>query len=124
MGYFFTLLKLPFQYEPKSFSLLNCVYVPDFYLPTLNIFGEVKPSKSPFHSNPKNVSQWIVNHPHYQLKWYPFSASSNLAIFIDQPGNYPVYEIANDGSFVLNEYFDKISPLNEFITLANTTRFR
>lgn len=35
-------IKIKYQYEPKTFDLGNTTYTPDFYLPELNIYLEVK----------------------------------------------------------------------------------
>lgn len=39
----FTALKIDFQYEPEGFSLDGEGYLPDFYLPKVRLFAEVKP---------------------------------------------------------------------------------
>lgn len=40
---FFLSLQFDFQYEPEGFELPSGRYLPDFYFPTIRMFGEVKP---------------------------------------------------------------------------------
>lgn len=35
-------LGIIWQYEPKTFDLGNCTYTPDFYIPTIDIYIEIK----------------------------------------------------------------------------------
>ena len=39
---FFDTLGIPWRYEPEGFSLSSGPYLPDFYLPSLDVFVEVK----------------------------------------------------------------------------------
>jgi hypothetical protein len=43
--------KIKWQYEPKTFNLGNTTYTPDFYLPEINIYIEVKGYKSDIFKN-------------------------------------------------------------------------
>ena len=42
---FFDALKMPFFYEPEGFSFEGHNYLPDFYLPTIETYIEIKPNK-------------------------------------------------------------------------------
>lgn len=43
---FFEKVGLAWNYEPEGFSLLSGNYLPDFFLPELNLWFEVKPDKT------------------------------------------------------------------------------
>jgi len=43
---FFDSLKIKYRYEPEGFKFGDECYLPDFYLPDLNMFAEVKPDAS------------------------------------------------------------------------------
>ena len=40
---FFDSLGLRYEYEPEGFGLPSCAYLPDFFLPQVGMWGEVKP---------------------------------------------------------------------------------
>ena len=44
---FFTIAEIEFQYEPEGFDLGGINYLPDFWLPRLGLFVEVKPPSEP-----------------------------------------------------------------------------
>ena len=41
---FFTMIGIPWLYEHQGFDVEGRWYLPDFYFPTLDIYGEVKPT--------------------------------------------------------------------------------
>ena len=43
---FFDSLKIKYRYEPEGFKFSDECYLPDFYLPDLKMFAEVKPDAS------------------------------------------------------------------------------
>lgn len=52
---FFDAMHIQYEYEPEGFILSNGqAYLPDFYLPLLDIYVEVKPTSCNFISHPNN----------------------------------------------------------------------
>lgn len=52
---FFDAMHIRYEYEPEGFILSNGqAYLPDFYLPLLDIYVEVKPASSNFISHPND----------------------------------------------------------------------
>lgn len=42
-------MEIPFEYEPEGFQTEHGGYLPDFFLPTINLYLEVKPPSEPEH---------------------------------------------------------------------------
>lgn len=92
---FFDSLKEKWEYEPEGFVLENGVkYLPDFYIPSLDSYVEVKPSI--------NLEQYdldgILDLYKYDLenKWKPFSKNKKLLIAIGLPHAKCMWLLVNE----------------------------
>lgn len=72
---FFDACNLPYEYEKEGYELKDGTrYLPDFYLPTFDLYIEIKP-KLPNMNNNKQVDEW-------ERKCSDFRDSTGLAIFL------------------------------------------
>lgn len=56
---FFTLLKIPYEYEPNAFDIGDGeAYIPDFFLPDQNAYVEVKGSRPDIY-DPEGLRRWL-----------------------------------------------------------------
>lgn len=62
---FFSKLGIQFQYEPEGFELQECRYLPDFYLPQVSWWAEIKPERFTFAEESKPYS--LVKTTGYKL---------------------------------------------------------
>jgi hypothetical protein len=98
-AYFFDLINVKYVYECDGFELNNGVrYLPDFFLPDMDLYAEVKPRYQSETGHKDNVwsGQWILQHPDYKTKWKPFSEYKSLAILIGNPGEIMITKIPKE----------------------------
>jgi hypothetical protein len=100
---FFDEMGIKWEYEPEGFKLDNgIVYVPDFYLPGLGVYIEIKHDYNPFNGDAFDtvdgqvflnqfpiISQYekLCWHEDYKPKWLPFSFYQKLAVLFGEPSN-------------------------------------
>lgn len=74
---FFDALNVDYEYEPEGFVLSNGeAYLPDFYLSTLNIYVEIKPSNDLFILK-EDDSTIFFSEGHDKYAHFAFDASNN-----------------------------------------------
>lgn len=105
---FFDLLKLQYKYEPEGYVLdTGECYLPDFYFPTLDCYGEVKPDdcqpyliRQEIKYCPKlnckeyREANWnaVLYHKDFH-KWDMFSYHKGLLVFFGSPHVGPYFDI-------------------------------
>lgn len=58
---FFDTLKIKYEYEPEGYKLKNGIYyLPDFYLPDLEYYAEVKGKNNHLYEDMKKVEQFVM----------------------------------------------------------------
>lgn len=77
---FFDALCIPWEYEKEGYEIAGVRYLPDFWLPTINMFAEVKPDK--FDRAARNLAIQIENQTGF-----------DVLMLCGQPANRPVSSI-------------------------------
>ena len=73
---FFTLLGIEFEYEPEGYEFDNGqMYLPDFYLPRLKLFVEIKPRLP--------IPEWQLS------KIISFAKGLPIILLVGNPSNMP-----------------------------------
>jgi hypothetical protein len=80
---FFDALEIPWEYEPEGYWVSDVPYLPDFYLPTLGVFAEVKPSG--FFHREDDDSEKIKMEIIHSLWNAPTSGKERLIIISGNP---------------------------------------
>ena len=91
---FFDALSIPWEYEQEGFEFAGVRYLPDFWLPLVNMFAEVKPKA--FERGELNLCIQLQNQTEY-----------DVLMLIGQPSNNPVKAIttyARDYEYCLTNY--------------------
>jgi len=107
---FFNECGIKYIYEPEGFVLENGQwYLPDFYLPQLDCYVEVKPFSG---GTLKDAD--VKSHLDYKLKWVPFSHEKMLALLFGVPhaNAFPVLgdpmykeQVDEEFPFCWNEFY-------------------
>lgn len=131
---FFDTMGIPFAYEPEGYKLSDgTYYLPDFFLPTFNIFAEVKPSRSLWNikTNEFGYLQWDSS-PGYKILERLCEDTHTGGILLEGAPLEGWYQMAicdsTDGS--AGNYFNEpcatfaTNAFNENVILINDTRDR
>ena len=143
---YFDSLKQKWEYEPEGFILENGVkYLPDFFIPELDAYVEVKPSINLEQNDLKGILDLYKYDLEY--KWKPFSKNKKLLIAIGLPHAHTMWLLSdlNDDDYKIIEvipfaYLEKESygnfyysggysdwsdwePFNQAIIKAKVSRF-
>jgi hypothetical protein len=77
---FFTLIGQRWEYEPEKFHLSSGVYIPDFYLPDLRVYVEIKPNADVLTNYDRDrYAELVLSHPE----------CAGFFLFIDRPRTQP-----------------------------------
>lgn len=80
---FFDAMGIEYQHEPEGFILSNKQpYLPDFYLPTLGIYVEVKPAHLNFISHPNDEEVTFGNEEKYGYFMHDITSAGYGAWFV------------------------------------------
>ena len=80
---FFDAMGIGYQYEPEGFILSNKQpYLPDFYLPTLGIYVEVKPAHLNFISHPNDEEVTFGSEEKYGYFMHDITSAGYGAWFV------------------------------------------
>lgn len=94
---FYDALRIPWVYEPEGFALgAGLAYLPDFYLPHLNCYIEIKPEAPSDHERDKAARLTVLT-------------SRTVFIFFGQPGHhfnggYPSGQSDSDSAWKIDVY--------------------
>ena len=106
---YFDSLKQKWEYEPEGFILENGVkYLPDFFIPELDAYVEVKPSINLEQDDMYGILDLYKND--FENKWKPFSKNKNLLIAIGLPHAHTMW--------LLNDFDDHDYKIIEVIPFA------
>lgn len=89
---FFDALSIPWEYEKEGYEIAGVRYLPDFWLPTIKMFAEVKPGA--FDRAARNLAIQINNQTGFEV-----------LMLNGQPYNAPVKAVSSiDGKVYETEY--------------------
>lgn len=96
---FFDALDLKYQYEPEGYEIGDIKYLPDFYLPDLDIFVEIKPSAPPLDE---------------LRKVQAFADYKQIVLIMGQPGaTFDQYGAGVSIEYVASRYMPLLGPEKE-----------
>ena len=108
---YFDSLIVNWEYEPEGFVLENGVkYLPDFYIPSLDSYVEVKPSINLEQDDLDGILNLYKYD--YEYKWKPFSKNKKLLIAVGLPHANAMWLLSD-----LNDYDYKIIEVIPFAYL-------
>jgi len=110
---FFDAMNIQWQYELEGYILGNRSYLPDFFLPTVEMYGEVKPK--PFNAREKAVAKQLAREsgkPVLMLIDVPDFKPYNAY----QPDTWKSSEIIIMDYFLVSKFLPKRFPASNFIT--------
>jgi hypothetical protein len=95
---YFDSLKQKWEYEPEGFVLENGVkYLPDFYIPELDTYVEVKPSINLEQGDMDGILNLYKDD--FENKWKPFSKNKKLLLAVGVPHATSMWLLFNDESY-------------------------
>lgn len=104
---YFDSLGIQWIYEHEGYVLSSGVnYLPDFYLPALDMHVEIKPHFDLCYSEGLIQDEFtqLICHQDYRTKWFPFSICKKLTVKFGLPGFIPSLLLYGaDGVVVENE---------------------
>lgn len=86
---FFDALCIPWEYEKEGYEIAGVRYLPDFWLPTIKMFAEVKPGA--FDKAARNLAIQINNQTGF-----------DVLMLCGQPYNAPAKAISNIGGLLID----------------------
>jgi hypothetical protein len=105
---YFDSLQEKWEYEPEGFLLENGVkYLPDFYIPSLDSYVEVKPSINLEQDDMYGILDLYKDD--FKNKWKPFSKNKKLLLAVGLPHARQMWLLFNDESFD-NDGITKVLP--------------
>jgi hypothetical protein len=112
---FFQEIGLKWQYEIEGFEGEGFKYLPDFYLPTINTWIEIKP----FMPDKKEINKLSkftdALHTDYPEAWQSVYLIIGNPYIDDYCKEYELYPVTHDGLYKLDEYFIKCFRCNRII---------
>lgn len=100
---FFDALSLKWEYEPEGFETRAGWYLPDFYLPEMDIWAEVKPDQS---------SRKMDEDDKDKILFFVFESRSNL-IILDGPPSKKVYSVVRPCLLCASDCDSDWDPFNQ-----------
>ncbi len=85
---FFDAIGIPWVYEPEAFALQAGNYLPDFYLPSMDLWVECKPEN--YSENDSRHFEFAAVHPFALLVGNPRSEMQDNQTFWPEPPGLPV----------------------------------
>lgn len=119
----FEMSSLRYEYELEGFCLPNGVkYLPDFYLPELESYVEVKPEYQFAEKKWQQITPFdISQHDDYLQKWLPFSEFKDLIVIVGNPGRFCCWQMKSE--FFKHQLDKRIGPVMIVpIELGNISR--
>lgn len=96
---FFDSLKIRYEYEPEGFVLSdNICYLPDFYLPQLGVYVEVKAS-----------FEMLTEDDIIKIDSFSMQENSQLLLIVGSPGSQIMYLLNRCNMISINEVFSAYS---------------
>ncbi len=105
---FFDALCIPWEYEKEGYEIAGVKYLPDFWLPLVNMFAEVKPTT--FEKGEKNLCVQLSN-----------LTGHTVLMLTGQPQNYPVTGISKYGysQYCLTNYHNYPNEEHRFYAMPS-----
>lgn len=107
---FFDALCIPWEYEKEGYEIAGVRYLPDFWLPTIKMFAEVKPGV--FDRAERNLAIQIENQTGF-----------DVLMLCGQPANKPVTSICGT-EYVLTNYHNYPTEEHRFYSYPNNEMMR
>jgi len=100
---FFDSYGIEYEYELEGFELENKLrYLPDFYLPTLNVYVEVKPNRRFSFTELKKIDAFALDGDN-NLLLIMGSPTKEVMVLINRCSTAPLYEYIDENEYGLSE---------------------
>lgn len=110
---FLDIMGIPYLYEPEAFRLGDMSYLPDFFLPDLDVYFEVKPSNptdeetekahrlSDFTQKKVFIMRGTPEIPSFDFNWYKTSyADIHHSSFVLEPNGETIFRRGWDTGYI------------------------
>lgn len=103
-AYFFDLMGIEYEYEKETYDLPSGGYLPDFWLPGVNLWAEVKPDGG-FKGKPFRLAQELATATNFGVLLLAGLPKNDIYQTLDPiPGGWFEYLITNHHDYPQNEH--------------------